>query len=67
MIISKIIVPVKNSNEDEYKIVKWIFNNREYVKKGEHIVTLESTKVAEEINSEISGYIKILYEFFFRY
>tara|TARA_B100001029_G_C15051359_1_gene450964 strand:- start:480 stop:1385 length:906 start_codon:yes stop_codon:yes gene_type:complete len=62
VIISKIIVPVINSNEDEYKIVKWNFNNREYVKKGEHIVTLESTKVAEEINSEISGYIKILYE-----
>ena len=60
MKISKITVPVINSNEDEYKIIKWNFKNKDFVNKGDHIVTLESTKVAEEINSDSSGYIQIL-------
>ncbi len=60
MKISKIIVPLINSNEDEYKIVKWNFKNKDFVNKGDLIVTLESTKVAEEIQSDSSGYIQIL-------
>jgi hypothetical protein len=60
MKISKITVPVINSNEDEYKIVKWNFKNKDFINKGDHVVTLESTKVAEEIYSDTSGYIQIL-------
>ncbi len=59
---NKILVPTINSNEEEYKIIKWNFKNKDKVKANDHLVTIESTKVAEEINSEISGYIKILYE-----
>ena len=59
---NKILVPTINSNEEEYKIIKWNFKNKDKVEANDHLVTIESTKVAEEINSEISGYIKILYE-----
>lgn len=59
---TKIYVPTINSNEEEYKIIKWNFKNKDKVKANDHLVTIESTKVAEEINSDISGYIKILYK-----
>jgi|MDTG01.2.fsa_nt_gb hypothetical protein len=62
MKITKIFVPTINSNEEEYKIIKWNFKNKDKVKTNDHLVTIESTKVAEEINSDISGYIKILYK-----
>lgn len=62
MKITKIFVPTINSNEEEYKIIKWNFKNKDKVKANDHLVTIESTKIAEEINSDISGYIKILYK-----
>jgi len=56
----KIFVPQVNSNDEEYEIINWNFKNKDYVKKGQHILTIESTKVAEEIYCESEGFIEII-------
>lgn len=58
----KIFVPTINSNEEDYKIVKWNFKSKDKVKKKDILVIIESTKVAEEIDCEYEGYIKIFYQ-----
>jgi len=56
----KIFVPQVNSNDEEYEIINWNFKNKDFVKKDQHIVTIESTKVAEEIYCESDGFIEII-------
>ena len=56
--INTIKAPFLNSNEDDIKIVEILKSDFNYVKKNEHIISLESSKVIEEIHSDYEGYIK---------
>lgn len=45
----KYIAPKLSANDDQLKVSKLYFNNGDFVKKGEIIADLESTKIAHEI------------------
>ena len=59
--MSKIFAPQTNPNDDEVKVVEWKYKNNDFVKKGEHIASVESSKVVEEIYSENEGYLEIIH------
>ena len=56
----KIYVPYVNANDYEVIINQWYFKNNAYVKSGEVLCEVESTKTALEIESPQDGYLKIL-------
>ena len=60
-IISEIIVPKENANDDYVKIIDWFFEQGDYVKSGEAILEIETSKANVEISSESDGYIEILH------
>ena len=57
----KIIIPQSNSNDDFVFISEWKFKNNDFVKKGDHVLSIETSKVVEEIVSEHDGYLEIIY------
>ncbi len=54
-----ICIPQSNSNDTEVFIAEWKFKNNDLVKKGEHLFSVETSKVVEEIFAEETGYLKI--------
>ena len=60
-IISEIIVPKENANDDYVKIIDWFFKQGDYVKKGDLILEIETSKANVEIAAESDGYIEILH------
>ena len=54
-----ILIPQSNSNDTEVFIAEWKFKNNDLVKKGEHLFSVETSKVVEEITAEETGYLKI--------
>ena len=57
----KITIPQSNSNDDFVFISEWKFKNNDFVKKGDHVLSIETSKVVEEIVSEHDGYLEILH------
>jgi len=57
----KITIPQSNSNDDFVFISEWKFKNNDFVKKGDHVLSIETSKVVEEIISEHDGYLEILH------
>ena len=55
----KIIIPQSNTNDTEVFIAEWKFSNNDLVKKGDHLFSIETSKVVEEIYSENTGYLHI--------
>ncbi len=53
---------VVDVNETEAEIVEIYINNNEYVKKGDTVCTVETTKVAIDIEAQESGYIEFLFK-----
>ena len=47
-----ICIPQSNSNDTEVFIAEWKFKNNDLVKKGEHLFSVETSKVVEEIFAE---------------
>lgn len=58
----KIFTPQSNSNDDFVFISEWKFENNDYINKGDHLLSVESSKVVEEIYSDYEGYLEKLYE-----
>ena len=58
----KITIPQSNSNDDFVFISEWKFKNNDFVKKGDHLLSIETSKVVEEIVSEHDGYLEILHK-----
>ncbi len=54
-------VPQTNANDEEVFIAEWKFKDNDKVKKGDHIVSIESSKILEEVTAEKTGFLKILY------
>ena len=50
-------VPMISVNDEEVNLVSWIKSKGDYVKKGEPICELESSKAIIEVESEKEGYI----------
>jgi len=50
-------VPMISVNDEEVNLVSWIKSKGDYVKKGEPICELESSKAIIEVESEEEGYI----------
>ena len=59
--MNKIFAPQTNPNDDEVKVVEWKHKNNDFVKKGEHIASVESSKIVEEIYAESNGYLEIIH------
>lgn len=57
----KITIPQSNSNDDFVFISEWKFKNNDFVKKGDHVLSIETSKVVEEVVSEHEGYLEILH------
>lgn len=60
--MNKILAPQLNANDDEVFIAEWKFENNQFVKKGDHVVSVESAKVVEEIYSQGEGYLEKLFD-----
>lgn len=54
---TELLVPKVNTNDDELEVLQWWVEDKEFVKKGQDIVDLESSKAAIAVESETSGYI----------
>lgn len=54
---TEMLVPKVNTNDDELEVLQWWVEDKEFVKKGQDIVDLESSKAAIAVESETSGYI----------
>ena len=60
--MNKILAPQLNANENEVFIAEWKFKNNDFIKKGDHVASVETAKVIEEIYSEGEGYLERLFE-----
>ena len=60
--MNKIIIPQSNPNDEFVFITEWKFENNDYVKKGDHVLSIETSKVIEEIYSECEGYLEKLFQ-----
>ena len=58
----KIFTPQSNSNDEFVFISEWKFEHNDYINKGDHLLSVESSKVVEEIYSDYEGYLEKLYE-----
>ncbi len=58
----KIIIPQSNPNDEYVFIIEWKFNDNDFIKKGDHILSVETSKVIEEIFSENDGYLEKLFD-----
>ena len=58
--MNKILVPFINNNETEAKLVSWDVDDESLVKKGDIIVSIETTKADIDLESEFEGIIKII-------
>lgn len=55
----KVIVPKENVNDEEVVVQSINFKSRDKVKKGDHVMDLETSKTAIEIESPCDGFIDI--------
>lgn len=58
--IFEIKIPFETVNDDTVTINKWLFSNGDFVKKGDIVVEIETTKANVDIESEHDGTIEIL-------
>ena len=52
-------IPQSNTNDTEVFIAEWKFKDNDLIKKGDHLFSIETSKVVEEIFAEHTGYLKI--------
>ena len=56
--MEKIIIPNINNNETEAKLATWLVEQGDYVKEGQLIATLETTKATYDVEATSCGYLK---------
>lgn len=55
--MSDILVPKLSNNDTEYILLEWAVEDGKPVRSGDPVVTLETSKAAEELVAEADGYI----------
>jgi sugar O-acyltransferase (sialic acid O-acetyltransferase NeuD family) len=60
MIKSEILVPLLNANEPEARLVALHVSDGQAVKKGQLLVTLETTKAATDVETPTAGFVRLL-------
>ena len=60
MILSEITVPLLNANEPEAKLVGIHVSDRQQVKKGTLLFTIETTKATSDIEAPLAGFVRLL-------
>jgi len=60
-LISEIFIPKENANDDSIRIIEWFFKHGDYVKKGNIILEIETSKANIEIAAESEGFIEIIH------
>jgi len=60
MIKSEILVPLLNANEPEARLVGLHVTDGQAVKKGQLLVTLETTKAATDVEAPAAGFVRLL-------
>jgi sugar O-acyltransferase (sialic acid O-acetyltransferase NeuD family) len=55
-------VPMLSANEEEVTLAVWLRDEGEFVKKGQEIAQVESTKAVEDVNADADGYLFHLVE-----
>jgi 2-oxoglutarate dehydrogenase E2 component (dihydrolipoamide succinyltransferase) len=60
--VSDILVPKLSNNDTEYILVEWAVEDGKPVRSGDPVVTLETSKAAEELVAEADGYVRHLVE-----
>jgi pyruvate/2-oxoglutarate dehydrogenase complex dihydrolipoamide acyltransferase (E2) component len=55
--VHAIIVPRKNVNDDEAVIIKWYKSSGDFIRTGDDIVELETTKTLFTMSAEYDGYL----------
>jgi len=55
--MNKMILAKYSANDTNFTILSWVVDNKHYVEKGQVILTLETSKVTIELESDYSGYI----------
>jgi sugar O-acyltransferase (sialic acid O-acetyltransferase NeuD family) len=60
MIKSEILVPLLNANEPEARLVALHVTDGQAVKKGQLLVTLETTKAATDVEAPTAGFVRLL-------
>lgn len=55
--MADIRVPKLNNNDSEYLVVAWLVEDGKPVRAGEPVVVLETSKAADELEAEESGYL----------
>ena len=60
--MNKIIIPQSNTNDEYVFISEWKIDNNEFVNKGDHVLSIETSKVVEEIYSDNTGYLEKLFD-----
>ena len=58
--MNKVLMPFINNNETEAKLVEWTVDEGAFVKKGDIIANLETTKADVDLESEFDGNIKYI-------
>ncbi len=58
--MNKIIIPQSNTNDEYVFISEWKIDNNVFVNKGDHVLSIETSKVVEEIYSENAGFLEKL-------
>lgn len=55
-------IPVLNNNDESATLVEWLKSSGDFVKKGETICAIETTKSVADIEAESEGYLSPLFE-----
>lgn len=56
-LLSKIIVPQENVNDEEVKVTELLFKDGDFVEKNQEIAVIETSKAAVGLESESAGYV----------
>ena len=60
MIIAEITVPLLNANEPEARLAGVHVREGQAVRKGDLLLTVETTKAASEVESPADGFVRLL-------
>lgn len=62
MVTAKVLVPLINANEPEANLVEIQVKNGQFVKQGDVLFSLETTKATAEVEAPLSGYFHLVAE-----
>jgi sugar O-acyltransferase (sialic acid O-acetyltransferase NeuD family) len=64
---NNILLPRLSVNDETILLAEWLVKSGDFVKEGQPILIMETTKETSELNAPVAGYIKILVESYNEY